>query len=245
VKYLDRLRDDAINGRTPSGYSSQQDLHPYNRNGSLKAYFARARRLVRRSRRNAGSASSSSVSGSLSTDSGEEQKMNEKMPAVEAAAASSSSENSNHSRQNPQPRFGRSMLTERLLRPTRTGEVDNVNLPWSCAIYSVVNWMVAFVDVEGIQVSHCLPMLSMQIPNLIIFLPNYLSRSCASKSYHTSLRMKPREQQRSVLDSLIVSYVPWSSSQTVLNFTLLHSIRLCFLQGLLVVMKACCFTLQW
>ncbi|KAL7513305.1 hypothetical protein ACHAXN_010387 [Cyclotella atomus] len=159
VKYLDRLRDDAINGRTPSGYNnSEQDLHPYNRNGSLKAYFARARRLVRRSRRNAGSASSSSVSGSLSTHSGEEVKMNEKMPAAEAAAASSGSDNSNGSHQNLQPRLGRSMLTERLLRPTRTGEVNNVNLPWSCAIYSVVNWMVAFVDVEGIQIM-CLKVL--------------------------------------------------------------------------------------
>lgn len=45
------------------------------------------------------------------------------------------------------------MLTDRLLRPTRGGNVDNINLPWSCAIYSVVNWMVAFADVEGIQVS--------------------------------------------------------------------------------------------
>ena len=50
-------------------------------------------------------------------------------------------------------RFGRSIITDRLLRPTQAGDVDNVNLPWSCAIYSVVNWMVAFADVEGIQVS--------------------------------------------------------------------------------------------
>ena len=154
VKYLDRLRDDAINGRTPSGYNEsnrQDNLHPYNRNGSLKAYFARARRLVRRNRR-AGSPSSSSASGSLTTDSGEEQKTGENKPSGEVAATSSGSENSNGSQRNPQSRLGRSMLTERLLRPTRTGDVDNVNLPWSCAIYSVVNWMVAFVDVEGIQV---------------------------------------------------------------------------------------------
>jgi hypothetical protein len=157
VKYLDRLRDDAINGRTPSVYNDSSinhpDLLPYNRNGSLKAYFARARRLVRRNART-GSPSSSSASGSLTTDSGEEQKADEKMPAAEAAAASSGSENSSSSQQTSQPRLGRSMLTERLLRPTRAGEVDHVNLPWSCAIYSVVNWMVAFVDVEGIQVSH-------------------------------------------------------------------------------------------
>jgi hypothetical protein len=31
-------------------------------------------------------------------------------------------------------------------------------LPWSCAIYSVVNWMVAFADIEGIQVM-CLRVL--------------------------------------------------------------------------------------
>ena len=152
VKYLDRLKDDAINGRTPSVYNeSQQDPYPTTQNGSLKAYFARARRLVRRTRRNAGSPSSSSVSDSLTPDSGEEQKVSENKP--QAAASSSGSENSSSSRQDLQPRFGRSMLTERLLRPTRSGDVDNVNLPWSCAIYSVVNWMVAFVDVEGIQVS--------------------------------------------------------------------------------------------
>lgn len=152
VKYLDRLKDDAINGRTPSVYNdSQQELYPYNKNGSLKAYFARARRLVRRTRRNPGSLSSSSVSGSLTTDN-EEQKMADKNPAGEAAA-SSCSENSNSSQQNSQPRLGRSILTDRLLSPTGSGDVDNVNLPWSCAIYSVVNWMVAFVDVEGIQVS--------------------------------------------------------------------------------------------
>lgn len=51
-----------------------------------------------------------------------------------------------------------SPLTDLLLGPARTGEVDNVNLPWSCAIYSVVNWMVAFADVEGIQIM-CLKVL--------------------------------------------------------------------------------------
>lgn len=50
-------------------------------------------------------------------------------------------------------KFGYSELTLRLLGPSQTGEAGNVNLPWSCAIYSIVNWMVAFTDVEGIQVS--------------------------------------------------------------------------------------------
>jgi hypothetical protein len=44
------------------------------------------------------------------------------------------------------------MLTQRLLGPTADGQPGNLNLTWSCAIYSIVNWMVAFSDVEGIQV---------------------------------------------------------------------------------------------
>ena len=43
------------------------------------------------------------------------------------------------------------MVTDRLLKPSPTGQTGNLNLPWSCAIYSIVNWMVAFLDVEGIQ----------------------------------------------------------------------------------------------
>ena len=43
------------------------------------------------------------------------------------------------------------MITGRLLGPTATGAPGNLNLPWSCAIYSIVNWMVAYSEVEGIQ----------------------------------------------------------------------------------------------
>ena len=52
------------------------------------------------------------------------------------------------------------MLTDRLLAPAPSGDVnpENVALPWSCALYSIVNWMVAFADVEGIQVM-CLKVL--------------------------------------------------------------------------------------
>lgn len=50
------------------------------------------------------------------------------------------------------------MITDRLLGPTAAGDPGNLNLPWSCAIYSIVNWMVAFLDVEGIQIL-CLKVL--------------------------------------------------------------------------------------
>ena len=43
------------------------------------------------------------------------------------------------------------MITDRLLGPSSSGDPGNLSLPWSCAIYSIVNWMVAFLDVEGVQ----------------------------------------------------------------------------------------------
>ena len=43
-------------------------------------------------------------------------------------------------------------MTRRLLGPVhQSGIAGDVNLPSSCAIYSIVNWMVAFADVAGIQ----------------------------------------------------------------------------------------------
>jgi len=45
-----------------------------------------------------------------------------------------------------------------LLGPSKSGGPGNTNLPRSCAIYSIVNWMVAFADVEGIQ-TMCLKVL--------------------------------------------------------------------------------------
>jgi len=50
------------------------------------------------------------------------------------------------------PRFGNSMITSRLLGPSSKGAPSHLQLPRSCAIYSIVNWMVAHPEVEGIQV---------------------------------------------------------------------------------------------
>jgi hypothetical protein len=55
-------------------------------------------------------------------------------------------------------KYGHSMLTQRLLGPSADGTPGQNDLPWSCAIYSIVNWMVAFSDVEGIQ-TMCLKVL--------------------------------------------------------------------------------------
>ena len=156
MKYLNRLQDDALNGRTPSVYtdSTKKDIYPFSKNTSLKAYFAKARRLVRSSRRNGGSRSSSDAALSITSESGSMGSGQGKQRRSIATAGTMALSNSQQNTSSPR-RLGRSMLTDRLLRPTQAGDVDNVNLPWSCAIYSVVNWMVAFADVEGIQV--CIP----------------------------------------------------------------------------------------
>ena len=59
----------------------------------------------------------------------------------------------------PQIKYSHSTLTDRLLGPSNNfAAAGPAELPWSCAIYSVVNWLVAFADVEGIQIM-CLKVL--------------------------------------------------------------------------------------
>jgi len=52
---------------------------------------------------------------------------------------------------NQKPKYGNSMITSRLWGPSTTGVPSHLNLPKSCAIYSIVNWMVAHPNVRGIQ----------------------------------------------------------------------------------------------
>jgi len=49
------------------------------------------------------------------------------------------------------PKYAQSMITRRLWGPTAAGVPSHLNLPKSCAIYSIVNWMVAHPNVRGIQ----------------------------------------------------------------------------------------------
>ena len=235
MKYLNRLQDDALNGRTPTGYNSnetQNDIYSYHKNVSLKAYFAKARRLVRSSnpRRNGGGSRSSSdaalsitsESGSYGSDGHDKRSQGKRLAAANAAAVSgkTNGSGSRQQRNGSGQRFGRSMLTNRLLRA-------NVNLPWSCAIYSVVNWMVAFTDVEGIQVSfintfaYCLKNSSL-LETLLChcaLVPSLL-RSCALSAFHTSSKTNPNEPPPNLLVLLTVSSARWSSSLTASSSTL-------------------------
>jgi len=64
-----------------------------------------------------------------------------------------------NSKQNKKPKFAPSKITAALFSNSkRTGQLGHINLPWTCAIYSTVNWMVAFSTVRGIQ-TMCLRVL--------------------------------------------------------------------------------------
>ncbi|KAI2497751.1 hypothetical protein MHU86_16746 [Fragilaria crotonensis] len=164
LRYLERIKDDVMNGRPPSavGYGGATGMTPLRKNENLKTFLRRARSIIVKNKQECMSDSDefSSDDTSLSdhvgvTDqqglqtgvtwvpaSGRKRK---KKPAVQETVGG--------------PKFGHSQLTQRPLGPSKDGQAGNVNLPWSCAIYSIVNWMVVFADVEGIQ-TMCLKALS-------------------------------------------------------------------------------------
>ena len=61
-------------------------------------------------------------------------------------------------------KLGHSKLTQRLVGPAMHGRLGEVELPWSYGIYAIVNWMVAYFDVEGIQIM-CLRVLPFLLEN--------------------------------------------------------------------------------
>lgn len=247
MKYLNRLQDDALNGRAPTLYSNsnQNDIYPYNKNTSLKAYFAKAGRLARSGRHNGGSRSSSDATLSFTTESGS-RGSSEKA----AQAGSGTVALGNSAQQVPTRRLGRSMLTDRLLRPTQAGDVDNVNLPWSCAIYSVVNWMVAFADVEGIQVSSgmcfrpqddsCYSCSMLTLPPFLL-----LHRLCVSSACHTFSKTKAKERPPNEQALPIAYSERWFCSPIVSSSTPLHFTHLFSSQGHLGATRVCSSTQPW
>ena len=152
MRYLTRIKEDAVNGRAPSSTDSGLSAIAEQKIGSnrkLRHFLARTRgfaerKVVRPSKDDFSSNSSGDDDSSggraieTSDDGGA-------CPPVESGHARSIE-------LKKRPRFGHSKLTQRLLGPTQDGSAGDVNLPWSCAIYSIVNWMIAFSDAEGIQV---------------------------------------------------------------------------------------------
>jgi len=175
MKYVTQIRDDAINGRPPayidygiSGtISSSLNVHPVppppttlSSNRNLQLFLAKAKGIELNSSKN----DNSNNSGGESKNNA--QRSSTIFPARVGTAHRKNElmkKNKNQEKKNG-PKFGRSMITSRLLAPVEGNEANNLNLPWSCAIYSIVNWMVAFSDVEGLQ-TLCLKVLPVLLEN--------------------------------------------------------------------------------
>ena len=179
MKYLGRIKDDALNGRAPSvidyGAADATATRSIGGNQSLQSFLARARGFVIRNRTDIEQAAADSLADSSSSD--EDNNNNEgngvaRMARIQpigvlddgSSSASAPKRKCRSRKQKKETsdrrevRYASSCITRRLLLSAATGEVGHTDLPWSCAIYSIVNWMVAFSSVEGIQ-TMCLKVL--------------------------------------------------------------------------------------
>lgn len=148
-RYIRRIKEDALAGRPPSVIEYvTSDWRAAS--GNLQNHLARAR--------------GSSIKATPPTTNC--------LPAEATAVRNSGAEpialsDDGRSRKRSSPeedrqqtkklRYGASQITDRLLGPSSAEHV-NTTLPWSCAVYSIVNWMSAFRNVQGIQ-SLCLDAL--------------------------------------------------------------------------------------
>jgi len=165
MRYLERIKEDVLNNRTPKGIEecrrdnidannrNETSSHPFNDNSNLNNFFAKAREVKQRGHHDDVSKDDEGVM---------KKKKARSYVGVEVISRHDRSEEAKK-KGKPGVKFGHSKLTQRLLGPVHaSGVAGHVNLPPSCAIYSVVNWMVAFTDVAGIQ-NMCLKIL----PNLL------------------------------------------------------------------------------
>ena len=181
MRYLARIRDDALNGRAPSvidyGAADPNASRTIGGNQNLQTFLARARGFVIRNRTMTDQGTADSLTDSSSSDEDNNNNNNEGngVARMARAAAIGVSDDGSSSTSAPkrkrlrrkqakeaierrEVRYASSSLTRRLLLPAASGETSHTDLPWSCAIYSIVNWMVAFANVEGIQ-TMCLKVL--------------------------------------------------------------------------------------
>jgi hypothetical protein len=168
MRYLVRIKDDAVHGRPPSVIdygTSQRAEHIIGANMRLQHFLSQAREVI-------ASPTTASPSAAPSADARVAQQVAKAAPvnlSDEESLASAPSKKRKNSEKAPgqtkkKVKYGHSMLTQRLLGPSARGDAGEVELPWSCGIYSIVNWMVAFSDVEGIQ-TMCLKVLPFLLEN--------------------------------------------------------------------------------
>jgi len=193
MKYISQIRDDAVHGRPPayidygiSGTvgSGTSNTHPLNNvsrrdnrtssippppptvgsNKNLQIFLAQARDVVIKSTKNNNNADDETKDDDNASRSEKIFPRLTTAARVATAVRETKTKNTKKQEKKNRPKFGRSMITGRLFGPSPEGEPGNMNLPWSCAIYSIVNWMVAFSDVEGIQ-TLCLKVLPVLLEN--------------------------------------------------------------------------------
>jgi hypothetical protein len=183
MRYLVRIKDDAVNGRPLSviDFTSTEGDAPLNlaTNPNLQEFLARARRLM-----------PSMAAPTLARQLADAPHVG--MPEDDSVASSDTpSEGPRRKRKHKKTqennkkrktKYGHSKLTQRLLGPSSSGQVGDTELPWSCGIYSVVNWMVAFSDVEGIQ--------TMSLKVLPFLLENEQQRITAQRSGLTDIVLR-------------------------------------------------------
>jgi len=151
MRYLIRIKDDSVNGRPLSVVALAQDnlVNKSNlgANQNLQQFLSQARGASTVVQQVASQAPVGLVDNGI--------QVARKPPPPRIPTSKSITSISS----NPKKvKYGHSKLTQRLLGPSVGGSVTEIELPWSCAIYSIVNWMVAFSGVEGIQ-TMCLKVL--------------------------------------------------------------------------------------
>eukprot|EP00536_Pseudo-nitzschia_multiseries_P005279 jgi/Psemu1/238385/estExt_Genewise1.C_970035 len=194
MKYITQIRDDAINGRSPAyidygisgttaidapeAYQFKNVNEKSNRNSSsppppatlgsnrnLQLFLAQARDVALNS---SNQETNNSGNETKADDASENPRIVPMLTTVARVGTAHRKTDSRQKRNDEEkkkgPKFGRSMITSRLFSSVPGEEQGNLNLPWSCAIYSIVNWMVAFCDVEGIQIL-CLKVLPVLLEN--------------------------------------------------------------------------------
>jgi hypothetical protein len=174
IRYLARIKDDALNGRALTAVdfgASTASTHKIGKNQNLKDFLARAKGSVDVRKQDADERLCSDISDDESNT--ESKTDGQGLACVSAIGVSDDGsqnaspiqkcrkrDESDESKQvSKKPKFAQSHIAQRLLAPPTTSSAPVLQeLPWSCAIYSIVNWMAAYSDVEGIQ-TMCLKVL--------------------------------------------------------------------------------------
>jgi hypothetical protein len=178
IRYLARIKDDALHGRAltavdfgASGAGSNKIVE----NQNLIQFLARAKGAVDVGEQDADERLCSDISDGESNTEGQGQDPARGRYATATAIGVSDDGSSNTSlpqkhrqrddsseskKSSKKPKLAQSHIAQRLLAPSASGGgvLALQELPWSCAIYSIVKWMVAYSDVEGIQ-TMCLRVL--------------------------------------------------------------------------------------